>query len=154
VFCDAALCSGVLVLPVTDPVGLVPPVPVVALGVDGVVADDSAGALDPVDPLMPVEPAPATFSNLTRWLRNSTSFARIAGSMAAASPVPVVPTAPGVPVGAAGAAGAVWAEASAAGSLVSAPMRAVMFAFTLSYDARHSLFVVISSLKFVMSCEI
>src|SRR5688572_1965197 len=58
--------------------------------------------------------------------------------------MPDVPTAPGVPV-----AGGV----TGASSVVSAPTSAVRFARSLAYVARHSVWVVISSLKFVMISE-
>src|SRR5262245_35609939 len=94
---------------------------------------------------------PAAFENSARCVRNSVSFARIAGSSCALPVVPLVPTAPVVPLPLVPAgAGVGFVPAGAEGS---APMSAVRFASTLANDARHSVCVVISSLKFEISCD-
>lgn len=99
------------------------------------VAGDAAG-----DALADAPP-PAAFSKSIRCVRNSTSLARIVGSTPVVPDVPTAPAAPGVGAGA-GDSSARWS-----------PTSAFRFAWTLAYDARHSLLVVISSLKFEISCE-
>jgi hypothetical protein len=81
-------------------------------------------------------PPPAAFSNAVRWRRSSTSFSRTAGSIVADEGEPDVPTAPAVPD-------------ALAGSLAtgSGPISAVRFAFTLPYESRHWVWVLINSLK-------
>ena len=103
------------------------------------VAGDAAGDA------LAVAPPPAAFSKSIKCARNSTSLARIVGSTD--DVVPDVPTAPAAPGAGAGAAAA--GDSSARWS----PTSAFRFAWTLAYDARHSVLVVISSLKFEISCE-
>lgn len=122
---------------------VVPVVPVVVSVIDEVVAeligfivaDASLGDGDGPAP-------PAARSNSFSCARNWTSFCRSAGS-SVADAVPLVPTAPVVPVG----AGVAVALAS------SGPRSIARFALTLAYGSRQLAFVVISSLKFVISCE-
>jgi hypothetical protein len=97
---------------------------------------------------------PAAFENSVRCVRNSVSFARIAGSSCAlpvAGVEPLVPTAPVVPLPLVPAVvGVGFVPAAFAGS---APMSAVRLASTFAYEARQLVCVVISSLKFEISCE-
>jgi len=123
--------------------------------VEGVELDDVAVdgvALDAVEALEDValeaaaldddaSPPDATRSNSARFFRSSTSLPRIAGSIFGVA-VPDVPTAPAVPEP---------LDGSVAG--VSGPSSAVRFAATFAYEARQSVCVVISSLKFEISCD-
>src|SRR6185436_19574489 len=101
-------------------------------------AGDAAG--DAVGDALAVAPPPAAFSKSIRCVRNSTSLARIAGSTPVVPDVSTAPAAPG--------AGAAAGDSSVRWS----PTSAFRFAWTLAYDARHSVLVVISSLKFEISC--
>jgi hypothetical protein len=68
-----------------------------AVALAGVAAEDALGVdVEDLESDVSLDetPLPAAFSNSARWVRNSTSFARIAGSSVT---VPDVPTAPGVP---------------------------------------------------------
>jgi hypothetical protein len=91
---------------------------------------------------------PAACWNCCSSRRTSWSLVRIAGSTCMFA-VPVVPTAPGalgcVEVGAVGAADS---------SLPAGPSSAFRFASTFAYAGCQSVCVVISSLKFEISCEI
>ena len=107
--------AGEVVEAAADGAGALSGVAVAAGAADGAGADDAAG-----DDAPPADAPPAAFSNSVRCARNSTSLARIAGSMPV---VPEVPTAPGVPLG--GAAGA-------AGAALPSPTSAVRFACTLA----------------------
>ena len=104
-------------------------------------AGDAAG--DAVGDALAVAPPPAAFSKSIRCVRNSTSLALIVGSTPVVPDVPTAPAAPGAGAGVgAGDSSARWSSTSA-----------FRFAWTFAYDARHSLLVVISSLKFEISCE-
>ena len=114
---------------------------------------------------------PAACSNALRCVRNSTSFARMAGSictapLVAAPPVPVALLAPLPPVavGVLPAAGVLpvvpvvpAVEVAPVAAVLSAafpPSSVLRFASTFAYDAFQSLCVVMSSLKLAISCEI
>jgi hypothetical protein len=167
-----ALGAGLLVLPVLTEGGVlglleVLPEVVAAVMLSGVLPE-------------PLLPPLAACSNAFRCVRNSTSFARTAGSTwtpdaavegVAPAVVPVVPVAPvdgfvgllgfdgllgvvgEVPVVGAGAVVPVVPVADGDGSLPSGPSSAFRFASTLSYAERQFDCVVISSLKFEISCD-
>ena len=151
----AAAAGALLVVPVgpaaacgaaVEPaVGAVDVVAAAAAGSDGDVVAAADGALVAADCDCDADndvaaAPPAAFSNASRCVRNSISLALIVGSIATE---PEVPTAPGVPVaGVAGDSSAAWSPTSAA-----------RLACTFAYDARHSVVVVISSLKFAISCD-
>jgi len=114
------------------------------LAAGGVAADGADG-----EAVAPPEP-PAACSNSFRCVRNSTSFARIAGSRPAFAPV--VPAAAGgfcVPVVAVGWSG----DALGAAAPLSGPSSAFTLSSTFEYAAFQSFCVVISWLKFEISCE-
>jgi len=110
-----------------------------ASAVAGDAAGDAVG--DAAGDALAVAPPPAAFSKSIRCVRNSTSLALIVGSTPVVPDVPTAPAAPGAGAGA-GDSSARWS-----------PTSAFRFAWTFAYDARHSLLVVISSLKFEISCE-
>lgn len=110
---------------------------------DGLLAALAAGAFED-EAADAWAPPPAAFSKSARCERNSTSFARIAGSIVV---VPDVPTAPAVPVAGAGAGVAAAVVASAL------PISASRFPCSLVYEARQSTLVVISSLKLLINCD-
>jgi hypothetical protein len=134
----------------------------VAVGV-GLAAGFAGFEVDAVAALGAIAPElaapPAAFSNCFRCVRNSVSFARIAGSRPAGAAAPVVPAAPAVPaVPAVPVVPAVPAvptavPAAAVVSVSPGPSSELRFASTLAYAARQSACVVISSLKFEISCE-
>jgi len=120
-----------------------------AVLVAGGVAEDGAEAADG-EAVPPPEP-PAACSNSFRCVRNSTSFPRIAGSRPAFAPV--VPVAAGgfccAPVVAAGWSGDALGDAAP----LSGPSSAFTLSSTFEYAAFQSFCVVISWLKFEISCE-